>query len=419
MFMHVDINSAYCAFEQVFSPDLANHPLVIVGNNDSSLVAINAHAKKVGLKRGMPIFKCQDIIKTHNVAVRSANFTLYGDYSNRFHELLSNYAYASDRYSVDESFLLMSGMDKLVDFQQYGQTVRESLKSNLSLTCGVGVAKTKTLAKLATYASKRWVKTGGIVVLTDPQRIKRLLSLVECSVIWGIGKKLSERLASYGIMTAEQFSSCDTRFIRKKFGVTLERTQRELRNEVCFRLHDAPPVRQQIVISRSFGQRLTELQQLHEAVSFFTARAAEQLRLDGSYTRQVMVFIQSSAYASGSDKYSNCGIESITATHDTRDLINAACLILQRLFRPGIAYAKAGVMLSSMTDGTEQLSLFDERPVRKGSESLMKTIDRINQQQRGAVFILGEGIEQPFRMKQLMLSPRYTTRWDELLVIKA
>ncbi|EIC1587144.1 hypothetical protein K9692_004586, partial [Escherichia coli] len=122
MFMHTDINSAYCAFEEAFSPDLANHPLVIVGNNDSSVVALNAHAKKVGLKRGMPIFKCQDIIKTHNVAVRSANFTLYGDYSNRFHELLSNYAYASDRYSVDESFLLMSGMDKLVDFQQYGQT---------------------------------------------------------------------------------------------------------------------------------------------------------------------------------------------------------------------------------------------------------------------------------------------------------
>nr|WP_320448009.1 DUF4113 domain-containing protein [Escherichia coli] len=193
----------------------------------------------------------------------------------------------------------------------------------------------------------------------------------------------------------------------------------KLHGEPCFRLHESPPVRQQIIVSRSFGQRLNEIGKLHEAVSFFTARAAEQLRKDGSWTRQITVFIQSSNYAQGENRYSNCGIEPLTATQDTRDLVDAAMTILNRIYKPGIAYAKAGVMLSAMTDGTEQLSLFDERPARPGSQALMKVMDRFNKEKRGALFLLGEGIQQDFRMKQAMLSPRYTTRWDELLVVKA
>lgn len=401
------------------SPKLSKHPLIIASNNDGMVIAMNQLAKDIGVKRGDPIFKCKELITKYKIAVRSSNFTLYEDYSNRFHETLESFACESSRYSVDESFLSLKGMGKLVDFEEYGRTIRETLQHNLSLTCGVGCGKSKTLAKLATYASKKWKATGGVVVLTDTARIRKLLALVNTQDIWGIGRKISERLATFGINTGIQFVETDVNFIRKKFGVQLERTWRELHGEACFRLHESPPVRQQIIVSRSFGQRLTELHQLHEAVSFFTARAAEQLRLDGSWTRQIMVFIQSSNFAHGPDRYSNCGIEPLTATNDTRDLIHAAITILERIYRPGICYAKAGVMLSSMTDGTEQLCLFDERPVRKGSEALMKVMDQLNKRDRGSLFLLGEGIQQSFRMKQTMLSPRYTTRWDELLVVKA
>lgn len=419
MYMHVDINGAYAAFEIAMDPRLARKPLIILSNNDVAIVAMNQLSKDLGIKRGTPLFKCQDLIKRHNIAIRSSNFTYYEDYSNRFHETLEKYASRTTRYSIDEGFLSLAGMNHLVDFEQYGREIRATLQHNLSLTCGIGVAKTKTLAKLATYASKRWKATGGVVVLTDPARVLKLLSLVETGDIWGIGRKISDHLAEMGIKTGAQFVNTDVRFIRKKFGVQMERTWRELHGEACYSLDESPPARQQIIVSRSFGRRLTERHDLHEAVSFFTARAAEQLRLDGSWTRQVMVLIQSSHYAKGPDRFSTSGIEFLTATQDTRDLNNAAVSILNRIYRPGIAYAKAGVVLSSMTDGTEQLNLFDERPVRKGSDALMRVMDRLNRQHRGSVFMLAEGIEQPFRMKQAMLSPRYTTRWDELPIVRA
>lgn len=419
MYMHVDINGAYAAFEIAMAPQLAHKPLIILSNNDGAIIAMNQLSKDLGIKRGAPLFKCKDLIKRHNIAIRSSNFTYYEDYSNRFHETLEKYASRTTRYSIDESFLSLAGMTHLVDFEQYGREIRATLQHNLSLTCGIGAAKTKTLAKLATYASKRWKATGGVVVLTDPARVLKLLSLVETGDIWGIGRKISAHLAEMGIKTGAQFVNTDVRFIRKKFGVQMERTWRELHGEACYSLDESPPARQQIIVSRSFGRRLTEHHDLHEAVSFFTARAAEQLRLDGSWARQVMVFIQSSHYAKGPDRFSTSGIEFLTASQDTRDLNNAAVSILNRIYRPGIAYAKAGVVLSSMTDGTEQLSLFDERPVRKGSDALMRVMDRLNRQHRGSVFMLAEGIEQPFRMKQALLSPRYTTRWDELPVARS
>ncbi|HDQ6085708.1 TPA: Y-family DNA polymerase [Shigella flexneri] len=419
MYMHVDINGAYAAFECAMDPKLAKSPLIIASNNDATIIAMNRLAKNTGLKRGMPIFKCRDLIEQHHIAVRSSNFTLYEDYSNRFHETLEGFAEDTDRYSVDESFMLLKNMDKIVDFEEYGCLIRRTLLHNLSLTCGIGVSTTKTLAKLCTYASKRWAATGGVVVLTDPFRIKKLLSLISTREIWGIGRKISERLAAYGIITACDFYDSDVRFLRKAFGVEIERTWRELHGESCFRLHESPPVRQQIIVSRSFGQRLNTFSKMHEAVSFFTGRAAEQLRNDGSWTRQITVFIQSSPFARAETRYSSCGIEPLTATQDTRDLVSAAGAILTRIYKPGIDYAKAGVMLSSMTDGTEQLSLFDERPARRGSEALMKVMDRFNKEHRGSLFLACEGIHQDFRGKQAMLSPRYTTRWNELLVVKA
>ncbi|MCY5841783.1 hypothetical protein OV762_26620, partial [Salmonella enterica subsp. enterica serovar 1,4,[5],12:i:-] len=174
------------------------------------------------------IFKCRDLIQQHQIEVRSSNFTLYEDYSNRFHETLESFAPQSSRYSIDENFMLLKNMNKIIDYEDYGRLIRSTLLHNLSLTCGVGCSSTKTLAKLCTYASKRWAATGGVVVLTDQARIRKLLGLISTREIWGIGQKISERLSAFGIITAGDFYNSDVRFLRKSFGVEIERTWREL-----------------------------------------------------------------------------------------------------------------------------------------------------------------------------------------------
>lgn len=215
MYMHVDINGAYAAFECAMDPKLSKKPLIIASNNDSSVIAMNKLAKSVGIKRGTPIFKCRDLIQQHRIEVRSSNFTLYEDYSNRFHETLESFAPQSSRYSIDENFMLLKNMNKIIDYEDYGRLIRSTLLHNLSLTCGVGCSSTKTLAKLCTYASKRWAATGGVVVLTDQARIRKLLSLISTREIWGIGRKISERLSAFGIITAGDFYNSDVRFYVK------------------------------------------------------------------------------------------------------------------------------------------------------------------------------------------------------------
>ncbi|MGL1813929.1 UNVERIFIED_CONTAM: translesion error-prone DNA polymerase V subunit UmuC [Serratia marcescens] len=417
MFLLADVNSMYCACEQVFRPDLKGRPVAVLSNNDGALVAINREGKKLGLKRGMPYFQAKEIIKDQNVAVFSSNYALYGDMSMRFMTILESLA-PTTAYSVDEAFLHVSGIDAVESFEHFGHRVRDTVLQQTGLTCGIGVSQTLTLAKLANHAAKTWPATGGVVDLTNRDRQRRLMALLPVSEIWGCGRQLTKKLDAMGITTALQLADSNQALIRRTFGVVLERTVRELNGVPCISI-DALPAKQQIIVSRSFGQRVTQLQDMHQAVCQYAERAAEKLRREKQYCRHISVFVRTSPFAPHEPYYANShSVQLMLATQDTRDIVAAAVKAIESIWRDGFRYQKAGIMLNDFCDKPGQIDLFDERPPRAGSEQLMKVIDGINQSGLGKVWFAGQGTNTAWAMRREMLSPRYTTRLQDIPVAK-
>lgn len=418
MFMLADVNSMYCACEQVFRPDLKGCPIAVLSNNDASLVAINREGKKLGLKRGMPFFKAKEIIKNNNITIFSSNYALYGDMSMRFMTILESLASRMIPYSIDESFLFVAGIDAVESFEDYGHRVRNTVLQQTGLSCGIGIAQSMTLAKLANHAAKTWPATGGVVDLTNRDRQRRLMALLPVSEIWGCGRQLTKKLAAMGITTALQLADSNQALIRRTFGVVLERTVRELNGVPCISI-DALPAKQQIIVSRSFGQRVTQLQDMRQAVYQYAERASEKLRRERQYCRHVSVFARTSPFAPHEPYYANShSVQLMLATQDTRDIVAAAVKALDAIWRDGFRYQKAGIMLNDFCDKPGQIDLFDERPPRAGSEQLMKVIDGINQSGLGKVWFAGQGTNTAWAMRREMLSPRYTTRLQDIPVAK-
>lgn len=261
MFAIADVNSFYASVESLYRPDLRGRPICVGSNNDGCIIARNASAKALGIKMGTPFFELKPLIKKHGIVVFSSNYALYADMSARVHTVLESMAPASEIYSIDESWLMVSGIDAVEPFDTYARRVREEVFRHTGLTVGIGLSKTKTLAKSCQWASKEYPATNGVVALTDDVRIRKLLSLQPVEEVWGVGRQLSKKLNFLGIKTALQLADTDIRFIRKNFTVTLERTARELRGEKCISLEENAPAKQQIICSRSFGQRVTEEEQ--------------------------------------------------------------------------------------------------------------------------------------------------------------
>lgn len=414
MFMLADVNSMYCACEQVFRPDLKGRPVAVLSNNDGALVAINREGKNLGLKRGMPFFQAKEIIKNQNVTVFSSNYSLYGDMSARCMTILESLAPAITIYSIDEAFLHVAGIDATESLEDYGHRVRDTVLQQTGLTCGIGIAQTMTLAKLANHAAKTWPATGGVVDLTNRDKQRRLMALLPVSEIWGCGRQLTKKLAAMGITTALQLADSNQALIRRTFGVVLERTVRELNGVPCISI-DALPAKQQIIVSRSFGQRVTQLQDLRQAVCQYAERAAEKLRREKQYCRHISVFARTSPFSPHDPYYANSNsVRLMLATQDTRDIVAAAVKALDAIWRDGFRYQKAGIMLNDFCDKSGQIDLFDEQPPRAGSEQLMKVIDGINQSGLGKVWFAGQGINKAWTMRRELLSPCYTTRLQDI-----
>ncbi|CRY84144.1 translesion error-prone DNA polymerase V subunit UmuC [Yersinia intermedia] len=412
MFAIIDVNSMYCSCEQAFRPDLADRAVLVVSNNDGAVVARNRLAKLAGVKMGEPLFKVTSLIKKHNIAVFSSNYTLYNSLSSRFVSVVESLSAECEQYSIDEIFINCTGINELDSFCRM---LRDAVQKQTTLVCGVGAAKTKTLAKLCNHAAKTWPAYGGVVALTDPRRLAKLMSILPASEIWGIGRRISKSLSQMGINTALELAQADTRFIRKHFGVTVERTVRELRGEVCFKLEEHPATKQQIVVSRSFGQRITCRDEMQQAITGYAAKAAEKLRNERQYCRVISVFVRTSPYAVNDTQYGNQATEKlITSSQDTRDIIAAAQRALSRIWKDNIRYAKAGVMLGDFSGREAQLNLFDESSPRGGSDALMGLLDRINLEGKSQIFFAGQGINPVFKMKREMLSPEYTTNWNDI-----
>ncbi len=417
MFALVDVNSFYASCETIFRPDLRGRPVVVLSNNDGCVIARNAEAKRLEIKMGAPYFKVRDEIKRHNVAVFSSNYALYADMSNRVMETLEALAPAVDVYSIDEAFLDVSGIDKLMPLHDFGKQVQDKIYKENHLAVGVGIAPTKTLAKLANLAAKTWKATGGVLDLSSPERQRKLMNLLPVGEVWGVGRRISKQLNMLGIETALQLADSPSPLIRKHFSVVLERTVRELRGESCLAFEESLPSKQQIICSRSFGERVTEFQDMREAICSYAVRAAEKLRGEHQYCRYISAFIKTSPHDPNEPYYSNyAAIKLNTPTQDSRDILNAAIRCLEQIWKPGYRYQKGGVMLGDFfSQGVAQLNLFDEYQPKRNSQQLMQTLDRINQQGIGKIWFAGQGIKRSWAMKREMLSPAYTTRFSELM----
>lgn len=420
VFALVDCNNFYASCEKLFRPDLKDTPVVVLSNNDGCVVARSREAKLLGIKMGVPVFQIKAEMQRHGILAFSSNYALYADLSSRVMRTLEEMAPRVEVYSIDEAFLDLTGIESAISLVEFGQQVRARIGHWIGITVCVGIAPTKTLAKLANHAAKKYPATQGVVDLTNPDRQRRLLALVPVDDVWGVGRRLSKRLNALGITTALDLANASPRAIRDQFSVVLERTVRELNGESCIELEEIPPTKKQIVCSRSFGAKVTQFELLREAVCEYATRATEKLRKEQQQAKVLTVFIRTSPFKDNEPQYSNSASgELLIPSCDTRDFIELASHLLKRIWKDGFRYAKAGVMLSDFYDpGMFQPGLFDDVSTRSNSQQLMSVLDTINQSGAGKVFFAGQGTKKDWSMKREHLSPAYTTRWDQLPRVK-
>ena len=422
MFALVDVNSFYASCETAFRPDLKGRPVVVLSNNDGCVIARNAEAKRAGVKMGDPYFRQKDLFRRYGVVCFSSNYELYADMSSRVMSTLEAMSPRCEIYSIDEAFCDLTGVRNCRVLQEFGQELKDAVYQNTGLAVGVGIAQTKTLAKLANHAAKKWqIQTGGVVDLSNLDRQRKLMAALPVDEVWGVGRRISKKLGAMGIKTVLDLADTDIRFIRKHFNVVLERTVRELRGEPCLELEEFAPVKQEIICSRSFGERITDYDSMRQAICSYASRAAEKLRGEHQYCRFISTFVKTSPFALNEPYYGNsASVKLLTPTQDSRDIIAAATRSLDAIWKDGHRYQKAGVMLGDFfSQGIAQLNLFDDNVPRRGSEKLMEVLDYLNAKEgKGALYFAGQGIQQQWAMKREMLSPRYTTRYEDLLQVK-
>ncbi|MDX1803600.1 MAG: translesion error-prone DNA polymerase V subunit UmuC [Alcanivorax sp.] len=425
MFALVDCNSFYASCERVFRPDLRQRPVVVLSNNDGCIVAASREARALALQTGMPLFQARETIRHHRVVVFSSNYALYGDLSARVMETLETLAPQVETYSIDEAFLDLRGLP-LESLVNLGRTIRERIDRWVGVPVCVGIAPTKTLAKLANHAAKQYPSTGGVVLLDTIERRRWLLARMPVGRVWGVGRRLAGRFQAMGMETALALANAEPAAMRRRFSVVQERMVRELRGEPCLTLETQPVERRQIIYSRSFGTPQVTKSSLHEVVSDYVARAAERLRRHGLEASQVGLYLRTAPVHLPQQLHpgsSGCALSLPSA--DTRVLARAALQLLEQLWQPGHRYAKAGIWLAGLSrQGVRQAGLFDSQKeaARQRSETLMAVMDRINQQGHGRVWLAGRGMkagrECHWAMRRAFLSPAYTTRLEDIPVVR-
>jgi DNA polymerase V len=395
---------------------LHGKPVVVLSNNDGCVIARSDEAKALGIPMGLPAFKLADLVTEHAIAVYSSNYTLYGDLSARVMTTLTQWAPAVEVYSIDEAFLDLTGLSTH-DLTGYGQTLRTAIQQWTGIPVSIGIAPTKTLAKLANRLAKRSPR--GVVTLTAASEIDATLAGTRVEDIWGIGPGYTRRLKVHDIRTALQLRDAHDRWIRQELGVVGQRIVWELRGMSCLPLDLCPPSRQSVMVSRSFGHPITTLTAMREAVATYTTRAAEKLRRHHVAAGVVTVFLMTNRYGD-EPQYANSVTMSLpVASQDTGELIQYACRALQHIFRAGYRYQKAGVILTALVPAHQvQPDLFDRRD-REHSTELMAAIDTLNRAWgAGTVRYAAAGVRPRWLARCARRSPRYTTRWRELAVVR-
>jgi DNA polymerase V len=427
-----DCNSFYCEAERVMRPSLRGVPLVVASNQDGCVVSRSEEAKALGVRMGHPVFELKQQRRNAGLVVLSSNFPYYAEISERVFSLLDGFSPMVERASIDEAFASCDGLPG--DITHRARRMRQRIIDWVGIPCGVGIASTKTLAKLATHVAKKAERTPGSYPVhlsqvcnldaVEPSVVSEIMERTDVSDVWGVGPRLTQQLRDAGVATALELRRLDPAMVRNRWSVVLERTVLELNGVQCFNVEDVPGVRKEIACTRSFASPVRSLQILEEAVGEFVQRAAVKLRKQGSVAGQVLVFLRTSPFRSGPRHTPHAAMQTLEATNDSRVLAGLALMGLRMIHRGGYDYMRAGVVLQDLSRESQRQAAFEFDLQERGSE-VMGVVDALNQRYgRGTIGLGGSMVDQrpaleDWRPRQSLLTPCYTTRWSDIPVALA
>lgn len=418
MFALIDCNNFYASCERVFRPDLNDKPVVVLSNNDGCVIARSQEAKALGIPMGAPAFQYEKLFQKEGVEVFSANFPLYGDMSHRVMSLLSNYSPEVEIYSIDEAFLKFQGFEHF-DLQKHGEKLHKEVVKSTGIPISVGFAPTKALAKVANRIAKKFPQqTKGVYLMSDDEKRIKALKWLKVEDVWGIGRQHSQRLKAIGVNTAYDFTQLEDAWVKKRMSIIGLRLKWDLQGISTLDLEEVR-LKKSIATTRTFERNYTELEQLTERISTFAVSCAEKLRKQNSFCNTIMVFIRSNKNRKDLPQYHrNIVVQLPFATNSSIELSKFATQALKQIFKKGYAYKKAGVVVLNFSKaGNLQQTLFEN--INEKHIPLMQAIDKINThfgQQK--VRLASQDMKRVWKMKQEKLSPRYTTRLEDIIVVK-
>lgn len=418
MFALVDCNNFYASCERVFQPKLNNKPVVVLSNNDGCVIARSNEAKALDIPMGAPAFQYQELFDKHDVSVFSSNFELYGDMSSRVMGLLSKYTPDIEIYSIDEAFLKFKGFE-LFDLQEMGKQMKRRVQRCTGIPISIGFAETKALAKVANRIAKKFPEqTGGVYTIDSEEKRIKALRWLKIEDVWGIGRRHAKRLNLQGVKTALQFTQLPDDWVRSKMSVVGLRLKKELEGRSVLQLDEIQP-KKNIATTRSFHKNYTNLEEVKERVSTFATICAEKLRKQKSCCNALMVFVHTNGHRKDLPQYSrNIFVRLPYPTNSSIDLSKYATLGLEKIYKKGFSYKKAGVIVMDIVpENTKQLCLYDNADTRHSV--ILDVIDKVNKSiGRQKIRLASQDLGRTWKMRQEKLSPRYSTRMEDILKIR-
>lgn len=420
VFALVDCDNFYVSCERVFNPKLKDKPTVVLSNNDGCIISRSNEVKEIGLPMGTPIFKYEDYVKKYNIEVLSSNFTLYGDMSRRVMEILESMCPDIEIYSIDEAFLSFDYYS-YHNIDDYIKNIREKVLKWTGIPISIGVGETKTLAKIATKIAKKKKELNGTFNIIGRNDVDEILKKIEIRDIWGVGERFEEFLKKNDVITAYDYKYLPFDWVKKHLKTPGLRILLELNGTPCIEMEFYEKPKKTICTSRSFGKDLEDFKDLKEAISTFITISSEKLRKQKSLANILSVFVMTNPFKEGEKYYKMSTAYLDRPTASTSELIEKGMEILKKIYKKGLLYKKAGVIISGLIDESElELSFFLSSYKDSKEENLMKTIDLINKKLgRDSIFPMANGIDRAYKMRQLKRSKNYTTRWEDILTVKS
>mgnify|MGYP000016030588 FL=1 len=415
----VDCNNFYASCERVFNPKLWGKPIVVLSNNDGMIIARSNEAKELGIKMGEPLFKAEEIIKKHNVYVFSSNYTLYGDMSHRVMTTLEHFSPEVEIYSIDEAFINLEGLSHQ-DLTDYCRLIRNTVRKWTGIPVSIGIAETKTLAKLANRFAKRVPSNKGVLNLYGLENKDYYLKNTDVADIWGVGRQYTKLLNLQNIFTAYDLANANEKWIKKKMTVMGLRTALELKGIPCIEYEYFPPAKKAIVSSRSFGQTVQDISSVKEAIAYFVTRASEKMRSQKSSANLLSVFLRTNPFKKEAQYHNGVLIQLPIPTDSTSELISYAMKGVEQIFRIGYKYYKVGVMLSGLVPTNRSQASFFDTEDRLKMAKITEVVDEVNKKMgSNTLFYAATGINRKWRTRADMRTPKYTTDWDQIPLVSA